>query len=94
LWRLLRNRGVAHHKFRRQHPVGPYFVDLICLESKLVIEVDGGQHVEQTAYDEQRTQYLEGLGFRVIRFWNHDVLTRTDSVMQVIFDALGGRPSP
>ena len=94
LWQLLRNRSVGSHKFRRQHPVGPYFVDLVCLERKLVIEVDGGQHVKRAAQDEKRTAYLKSMGFRVLRFWNNDVLTQTDSVMQVIFDALGGCPSP
>jgi very-short-patch-repair endonuclease len=94
LWQSLRNRSVGSHKFRRQHPVGPYFIELVCLERKLVIEVDGGQHVERSEQDKTRTAYLEGQGFRVLRFWNNDVLTQTESVMQVIFDALGGHPSP
>jgi adenine-specific DNA-methyltransferase len=93
LWQALRNRGVERHKFRRQHPVGPYVVDFICLEQKVVIEVDGSQHMERAAYDNKRTTYLETQGFRAIRFWDNDVLMQTESVMQAIFDTLTG-PSP
>jgi very-short-patch-repair endonuclease len=93
LWSLLRNRSIAEHKFRRQHPIGPYVVDFVCLEQQLIIEVDGHQHVARALHDEKRTAYLEAQGFRVLRFWDNDVLLQTDSVMQVIFDSLTG-PSP
>ena len=93
LWQLLRNRSIGKHKFRRQHPVGPYVVDFICLEQKLVIEVDGSQHTDRVKQDKKRTAYLEAQGFRVIRFWDNDVLMQTESVMQAIFDSLTG-PSP
>jgi very-short-patch-repair endonuclease len=93
LWQLVRNRGVGQHKFRRQHPVGPYVADFVCLEQKLIIEVDGSQHADQTKHDAARTAYLEAQGFRVLRFWDNEILLQTDSVMQVIFDALTG-PSP
>ena len=93
LWHLLRSRNLAQTKFRRQHPVGPYVVDFICLNEKLVVEIDGGQHQQQQIYDMRRTVFLEQAGYRVIRFWNDDVLTKTDSVLQVIYDALGD-PSP
>ena len=93
LWYLLRNRGLGKNKFRRQHPVGPYVVDFVCLEKKLVIEVDGSQHIDRFEQDKRRTAYLEARGFRVMRFWDNDVLKQTDGVMQVIFDSLTG-PSP
>lgn len=93
LWQLLKNRSLKNFKFRRQHPVGPYITDFTCLEQKLVIEVDGGQHAENVQYDSRRTAYLASAGYRVIRFWDNDVLTKTGSVMQTIYDALN-RPSP
>ncbi|MDF1684385.1 MAG: endonuclease domain-containing protein [Legionellaceae bacterium] len=81
LWEYLRNRRFQNLKFRRQHPMGPYVVDFLCLTQKLIIELDGYQHLEQVAYDQQRSSYLEHLGFRVIRFWNHDVLQRLPWVL-------------
>lgn len=68
LWQHLRNRRFMGLKFRRQFPIGPYVVDFVCLSHKLVIELDGGQHVQQLDYDNQRTEYLEHFGFRVLRF--------------------------
>ena len=95
LWKLLRNRGTAEYKFRRQHALGSYFLDFVCLEKKLVIEVDGSQHFAQIAYDEKRTAWLVQSGYRVLRFWDNDVLTQTDAVMQTIFDALTApHPNP
>jgi len=94
LWQLLRNRNPKAFKFRRQHPLGPYIVDFICLEHRLVIEVDGGQHQEQLTYDSKRTGDLEAAGYRVLRFWDNDVLLKTDDVMQVIFKVLQASPSP
>jgi very-short-patch-repair endonuclease len=67
LWSRLRRRQIAGHKFRRQHVLGPYIVDFACLEQKLVIELDGGQHAEQRCYDERRTRWLEQRGFRVLK---------------------------
>jgi very-short-patch-repair endonuclease len=93
LWRLLKNRSLKNFKFRRQHPVGPYIADFACLERKLIIELDGGQHAEKASYDSRRTTYLESTGYRVIRFWDNDVLTNTESVVQAIHDALD-HPSP
>ena len=86
LWWLLRNRSVAGCKFRRQHPVGPYICDFVCIDHQLVIEVDGGQHAIQIEKDEARTIYLESKGFTVIRFWNHEVLTETEAVLERIFN--------
>ena len=96
LWTQLRRHQLAGFRFRRQFPVGPYIVDFMCLEAKLVIEIDGGQHLE-SASDAVRSGWLEGEGFRVLRFWNHDVLMRTRDVLAVILDALASvcpHPNP
>src|SRR5687768_11779343 len=93
LWRLVRNRSLQHLKFRRQHPIGPYIADFVCLEKRVVIEVDGRQHAEQIAYDTRRTATLEAEGYRVVRFWDNDVLTKPGEVMSAIYLALGC-PSP
>ena len=73
LWRHLRQRHVAGRKFRRQHPIGRYVLDFVCLETKLVIELDGGQHADREAEDQGRTAWLEARGYRVLRFWNTEV---------------------
>jgi very-short-patch-repair endonuclease len=83
LWRLLRNRRFAGNKFRRQHPIGPFVADFACVELRLVIEADGGQHAE-SAYDDWRTACLEAEGWRVIRFWNNDVLHNTSGVIEML----------
>lgn len=94
IWARLRRQQLSGFRFRRQFPVGTYIVDFICLEAKLVIEIDGGQHLESIS-DEVRTRWLERSGFHVLRFRNHDVLVRTDDVLAVIFDVLGSvRPHP
>ena len=94
LWWRLRNRQVAGAKFRRQQPFGPYFLDFYCHEHKLIIEVDGGQHMlpEEAERDKVRTSYLTTCGLRVIRVTNLEVLKETDSVLAAIFEALN--PSP
>ena len=94
LWSRLRNRQLNGHRFRRQVPIGPYIVDFACLAARFVVEVDGGQHFEDVAYDERRTAWLEERGYRVYRFWNGDVLARTDDVLEVIARALAGAPPP
>jgi very-short-patch-repair endonuclease len=88
LWFHLRSRRFAGHKFRRQSPVGPYIVDFICLQDRLVIEVDGGHHAERSAEDAGRSAYLETQGFRVLRFWNNDVLGNIEGVLSVIMNAI------
>jgi len=87
LWSKIRNDrlGVT---FRRQHAVGNYIPDFCCPKAKLIIELDGGQHLEQEEYDEERTKYLESLGYRVIRFWNNDVMKNIDGVILAIIHAL------
>jgi very-short-patch-repair endonuclease len=94
LWTRLRRRQVHGHKFRRQHPLGGYIVDFVCLDEKLVVEVDGGQHDEQRDEDALRTLCLEQRGFRVMRFWNHQVLGELDAVTEAIAEALCPPPAP
>jgi len=72
-------------QFRRQHPFGDYILDFVCLENKLVIEIDGGQHGQQAEYGENRTQKLQAAGFRVLRFWNNEVLNEKESVREKIW---------
>jgi very-short-patch-repair endonuclease len=91
LWYYLRGRRFGRYKFRRQVSIGNYIVDLVCLWKKLIIELDGGQHVEEIDYDRERTAFLESLGFKVIRFWNNDVLVRTENVLEVIWGELEKR---
>lgn len=94
LWpklRFIRSNGI---RFRRQHPVGHYIVDFICLEKRLIIEVDGGQHAENEEQDSKRTKWLEDEGYRVIRFWNNDVLTNMDGVLFRIMETLKIEVSP
>ena len=90
LWFHLRNRSFSDWKFRRQHPVGPYIADFACLCAGVVVEVDGGQHLE-SAQDDVRTRYLHGRGLLVLRFWNDDVLLRTELVLATIHATLEER---
>jgi very-short-patch-repair endonuclease len=93
LWSRLRDRRLEGWKFRRQAPVDRYVVDFLCVDAKLVIELDGGQHTAET--DEERTRMIEACGFLVIRFWNNDVLTNLDGVLLRILETLrGGAPHP
>ena len=98
LWRHLRNRELGGWKFRRQYPVGPFIVDFICVEKNVVIEVDGGQHAENEALDLKRSAYLNKMGYRVLRFWNNEVLQETEAVLEAIFATLANSkqnsPSP
>ncbi|MDA0261195.1 MAG: endonuclease domain-containing protein [Proteobacteria bacterium] len=94
LWSRLRNRQLDGHKFRRQKPIGRYIVDFVCVESALIVEVDGGQHAEQSAKDEARSAVIKGKGFRVIRFWNNEVTKNLDGVLEAIQIALNQAPSP
>jgi very-short-patch-repair endonuclease len=91
LWQKLKRRQVAGVKFRRQQPIGPYIVDFVCLERRVVVEVDGGQHSEQLRQDERRYQWLEAQGYRILRFWNNDVLANTEVVAQTVLDAVEKR---
>jgi very-short-patch-repair endonuclease len=95
LWQRLRNRQLLGHKFRRQVPIGPYIVDFICLERRLLIEVDGSQHRQQEDYDEGRSQFLAMQGCRVLRYWNNEVLQQGEAVLESILQALlAPHPNP
>jgi very-short-patch-repair endonuclease len=74
--------------FRRQHAIGPYITDFCAPTKKLILEVDGGQHLEQQEYDTERTAYLSEKGYRVLRFWNHEVLKELDAVLEVVRQAV------
>jgi very-short-patch-repair endonuclease len=87
LWRALRE-ALADYHWRKQVPLGPYFADFASHAAKLVIEVDGGQHASDGAYDEARTRFIEAQGFRVLRFWNNDVLGNTHGVIETIAASL------
>ena len=93
LWRALRAGRFAGFKFRRQHPIAGYIVDFVCLQESLIVELDGGQHIEQEEKDSKRTHALETAGYRVLRFWNNDVLTNSRAVLDAIYRELGC-PSP
>ena len=88
LWRRLRLKQIEGQKFRRQAPIGNYIVDFVCFEKRLIVELDGGQHAEQTEYDEARDRWLESQGFRVIRVWNDQVMRETEAVMEMIFNTV------
>ena len=88
LWRHLRNRHLGDYRFRRQQPIGRHIVDFVCLRARLIVELDGGQHAERLLEDLERTQDLARCGFRVIRFWNHEVLRETNAVLDAILEAL------
>lgn len=83
LWSRLKNRRLCEHKFRRQYLIGKYIADFVCLEKKLIIELDGWQHKieEVRKYDKERTEHLKKEGFDVLRFWNNDVNNNLDGVI-------------
>jgi very-short-patch-repair endonuclease len=94
LWRHLRARQIEGIKFRRQCPIGKYIVDFVCFESKIIIEVDGGQHSIEREKDKERDEWLKSQGFKVLRFWNNEVLTNIEGVLEVIRDKCLFSPSP
>lgn len=95
LWYQLRAHRFMGLKFKRQKPLGRYIVDFVCLERRLIIELDGSQHAEQFVYDERRDCWLRTQGFDVLRFWNHEVLLQTDAVLERLRLWVGQKqPSP
>ena len=88
LWQVLRNRQLGGRKFRRQTPIGPYIVDFVCMEQRLIVEVDGSQHQQHAEYDNERTRFLNAEGYQVKRFWNNEVLTDIESVADAILLAI------
>ena len=87
LWKQLRAKRFSNLKWRRQQALGNYIVDFICHEKKLIIECDGGQHDEQVSYDQKRDRWLQDQGYRVLRFWNNEILGDIETVLQIIFRA-------
>ena len=94
LWAALSNRQVSGVRFNRQVVIRPFICDFVARSVKLIVEVDGGQHALNAAEDQARTQFLHKRGYRVIRFWNNDVLANIDGVVEIIERALRDRPSP
>jgi very-short-patch-repair endonuclease len=88
LWKHLRAHQMGDVHFRNQHAIGNYIVDFCAARKKLIIELDGSQHLEQAEYDEERTKYLETRGYKVLRFWNNDVMNQLETVLQTIRNAL------
>ena len=94
LWQQLRNRRLLGMKFRRQHRIGPFFADFASLQARLVVELDGSQHLARARDDAYRTRYLKTCGFRVLRFWDDAVFNRMDEVIDAIAAALISAPHP
>jgi very-short-patch-repair endonuclease len=95
LWSRIRNRQLSGFKFRRQFPIPPYIVDFLCVEARLIIELDGSQHQTSEEYDGKRSRILRQRGYRIIRFWDNDVLLDTDAVLEAILEILTAPlPSP
>jgi very-short-patch-repair endonuclease len=92
LWTRLRNRQLNGVKFRRQHAIGIYIPDFCAIKEKLIIELDGSQHLEQAEYDEERTNYFKSLGYKVIRIWNNQIMNDMPGVILAIMDALDPHP--
>ena len=93
LWSRLRNGQVGGWQFRRQHPVPPYILDFACVAAMLAVEADGGQHADNT-HDIHRDRFLQRRGWRVLRFWNHEILANTDGVIEAILYELSLSPHP
>ena len=94
LWRHLRAKQLEGFKFRRQQPIGNYIADFVCFEKQIAIEVDGGQHVLEKDKDKEREKWLKGQGFKILRFWNNEVLMNIEGVIEVIRENCLGHPPP
>ena len=94
LWRYLRAKRLEGYKFRRQEPIGNYIVDFVCFEKRIVIEVDGSQHQIETDKDTIRDEWLRKQGFKVLRFWNNEVLRNMEGVYEVIKESCLSHPPP
>ncbi len=88
LWGRPRRRQLGGYKFRRQHQIGLYICDFASLDGRIVVELDGSQHAERYTYDARRDGFLRSAGYRVLRFWNADVQTNLDAVVETIFEAI------
>ena len=88
LWHRIRDKQIDEFRFRRRRPIGKYIVDFVCLDAMLIVELDGGQHAGDAAYDQRRTAFLESLGYAVLRFWNNEVIENMDGVLQRLHETL------
>jgi very-short-patch-repair endonuclease len=93
VWQRLRNKQLNGHRFRRQLMMGSYVVDFVCCEKRLIVELDGGQHAENQEYDAARDEWLKSVGYRVLRFWNNQILEEWDAVQEVILKHLNSNDS-
>ena len=94
LWYHLRAHRFMNLKFKRQKPMGRFIVDFVCVEQQLIIEIDGGQHAEQTEYDQHRDAWLRSQGYTVLRFWNHEVMQQLEGVLEQIRSTIALSPAP
>jgi very-short-patch-repair endonuclease len=93
-WWLVRDRRLGGYKFKRQHPIGNYIADFVCLDAGLIVELDGSQHAEQREYDAERDAFFESQGFRVVRFWNAEFLKNQDGVARQLLALLDSKKPP
>jgi very-short-patch-repair endonuclease len=89
VWQILRSHQIKQYKFRRQVPIGRYIADFVCHEARLIVEIDGGQHDRSSRGEAKRTEFLQHEGYRILRFWNNEVLANLDGVHGTIADELG-----
>jgi len=94
LWSILRGRQFHGFKFRRQQPIGSYIADFVCMEIKLIVEVDGGQHAAEKHHDIERTKFLSSIGYQVLRFWNKDVMDNIEGVAQELKTTIRAMTAP
>jgi very-short-patch-repair endonuclease len=94
VWRILRLHQMDGYKFRRQVPIGRYIADFVCHEARLILDIDGGQHDRTSPREAERSGFLQGEGYRILRFWNSELLANLEGVHQAIADALAGSPPP
>jgi very-short-patch-repair endonuclease len=94
IWQILRSHQMKGYKFRRQVPIGRYVADFVCHEARLIIEIDGGQHDRSSLREAERSGFLQDEGYRVLRFWNNEILANLDGVHETIADELGASPPP
>ena len=92
MWYFLRNRRLNGYKFVREYVIGDYIADFVCHDKKLIVEIDGGQHMEAAEYDQRRTNYLTAKGYKVVRFWNNEVLLNVQGVLETILRSLEDMP--
>lgn len=94
IWYMLRSKNLNGQKFRRQQPIGTYIVDFVCLEKKLIIEIDGGQHDSDRQEDKARDEWLTREGYKVLRFWNNEVMENRVAILEKINECLSPSPNP